>query len=70
MQRIEKLQEKAAQLQMLANEMIGELNTGVGEAREMADGLKRLLRSARAEQAGDVEFTGEGVGASRAPRSP
>jgi hypothetical protein len=51
-------------LQSLADEMVRELSAGVGEVRDLADGIKRLLRSARAEQAGDIEFGGDSVGAS------
>lgn len=64
LQRLEALQKKATKLQALADEMVRELSAGVGEARDLADGIKGLLRSARAEQAGDVEFGGDSVGAS------
>ncbi|MBX7112440.1 MAG: hypothetical protein K1X87_11435 [Dehalococcoidia bacterium] len=63
LQRVETLRRKAKMLLMTANEMVGELNASVGEVSEMANGLKGLLRSARAEEAGDVEFGGDGVGA-------
>jgi hypothetical protein len=64
LQRLDGLQKKAMRLQMLASEMASELTAGVGEARGLADSIKGLLRSARAEQAGDVEFSGDSVGAS------
>lgn len=63
LQRIDGLQKKAVKLQALAEEMVRELSDGVGEVRGLAEGIKRLLRSARAEQAGDIEFGGDSVGA-------
>ncbi|MBK7829349.1 hypothetical protein [Nannocystis sp.] len=64
LQRLEGLQKKAAKLQTLADEMVRDLSTGVGEARGLADGIKGLLRSARAEQAGDIDFGEDSVTAS------
>lgn len=64
LQRLEGLQKKAAKLQTLADEMVRELGAGVGEARGLADGIKGVLRSTRAEQAGDIDFGEDSVAAS------
>jgi hypothetical protein len=40
-----------------ANDIAGELSHGVEDAKTMTEAITRLLRSARAEQAGDIEAT-------------
>jgi uncharacterized protein YoxC len=61
LQRAEGLQKKAKVLVATANDMAGELNAGIVEVREMADAVNRLLRSARAEHAVEVETSSEQV---------
>jgi uncharacterized protein YoxC len=63
LQRTEGLQKKAKTMVATANELASELNVGVEEVRDMAGAIKRLLRSARAEHAVDVETSSEQVAA-------
>jgi hypothetical protein len=57
LQRLEGLHKKARTLVTTANDIAGELSHGVEDAKTMTEAITRLLRSARAEQAGDIEAT-------------